>query len=450
MTWTVTSDEAERNTLGAVLISSALFAEVSGYVEAADFAHPAHVAIWRAMARLDADKRPIDLLTTWDQLAADNATDRLTALGGTAYLEDLLCGVVTVENVAYHAKKVGRLAERRRWGMVLRELAASTYAEDIDEEGFFGGAEARVLELLQQRRSTGSLITAKQGLRLVLAEIDDRYEHRDKPVRGVTIGVGDFDRAANGLRASQLMVIAARPSVGKSALMGNVVEHVSRAGMPVLVFSLEMEASELFERMVAAGGTSADRLRTGKLETRDFVQLNRTASDIATANRISVDQSGDLTIAELRSRTRRWRAGDGKGEHALVCVDYLQLVRGSRDKGQKREEEVAEVSRGLKALAKELKCPVIALAQLNREVEKRGNKRPGLSDLRESGQIEQDADIVAFLYREEVSNPDCKPEDKGTAELIIAKGRGMRCGVVRLVFQADHQRFLAASQRGNQ
>ena len=207
-----------------------------------------------------------------------------------------------------------------------------------------------------------------------------------------------------------------------------------------------MTAAEIFERMIASGGVNADALRVGGLTTGDWSRVVRIAGELVNAGRIWVDDAATLTIAELRSRARRWRANEGKGDEALVCVDYLQLVKGvSVGKHAHREQEVAEVSRGLKALAKDLKCPVIALAQLNRAVENRADKRPTLSDLRESGQIEQDADVVAFLYREEIANPRCTPEQRGTAELIVAKGRGMPVGTVMLSYESQHVRFRSAA-----
>jgi replicative DNA helicase len=202
-----------------------------------------------------------------------------------------------------------------------------------------------------------------------------------------------------------------------------------------------MGNEEYWERMVAANGVPSDRLRTGNLTTEDFKSMSKTASDLASPPRMTIDDTGELTILEMRTRARRWRARSGAGANALIVIDYLQLVRSGRKGDQPREQEVAEVSRSIKIMAKELKVPVIALAQLNREVEKRQNKRPGIADLRESGQIEQDADIVGFLYREEIADPSCEEAKKGTAELIVAKGRGIPRGTIHLLFDKEHTRF---------
>lgn len=449
MSWSCANEESEQSVVGAVLLQPEIWPELVVEVDSRDFFWPIHGFLWDAFGALDAKKHPIDHLTVAAELVRSGRGGAIDARPG--YIDSLAARCVIADTAPYHARRVARLAERRRWNKALRELSASSVDESEGDDEFFEASEATLLSLLQQRRSARTLISSKQALRLVVNEVERRYENRDKPPDGICTGFVDFDRISYGLKPGELVILAARPSVGKSAFMGNVAEYVARDKKPVLIFSLEMSAMALFQRMIAAGGVLADRLRTGRMTTTDFLSMQRTASEIATICGIHVDESGDLTIAELRSRARRWRANEGKGDRALVCVDYLQLVSGTRGKQQKREEEVAEVSRGLKALAKELQCPVLALAQLNREVEKRGNKRPTLADLRESGQIEQDADIAAFLYREEVSNPECKPEDRGTAELIVAKGRDMQVGTVKLLFQAEYQRFRAraADSRGS-
>jgi replicative DNA helicase len=448
--WGIHDLEAERTVLGASILSPPAFIEAQSVVDGDDLWHPAHRAIWAAVGGMTRDHVPVDALTLWERVEREQTSDRLRALGGMGYLTDLQAQVLSFETIGYHASKVAKLAERRRWAMELRRLTALAYDPREPSDAFFGNGEASMLGLMHQRKTTSSLVGAKQAMKGLIGELTDRFEARNSTEpKGVMLGFSGFDAASSGLRPGQLAILAARPSMGKSAFMGNVVENVARAGMPCLVFTLEMTATEIFERMLASGGIHADRLRTGHLTQSDFLSMNRTASDIGTGNRIWLDESGTLTIDELGSRARRWRAREGAGKHALVCVDYLQLVsvRG-RGKNTTRENEVAEVSRGLKALAKDLKCPVLALAQLNRELEKRGNKRPGLGDLRESGQIEQDADVVLFIHREEVANPTtCKPEDKGIAELILAKGRGMQVGMTRLAFDGPHVSFRNLSTR---
>ncbi len=442
--WGVHDLEAERSILGAAMLSEPAFLEAQSCIDRDDLWHPAHRAVWDALCGLLRDHVPVDSLTLWERLSVDGKADTLRHHGGQGYIADISAAVVSFETVAYHATKVARLAERRRWGMELRRLVALAYDQDEKTETFFPAVETATLALMRQRKTTATIVSAKSAMKALLAEISDRYEQRDSTApKGVMLGFSGFDAASGGLRPGQLVVLAARPSMGKSAFMGNVVENVSRAEMPCLIFSLEMTATEIFERMFSAGGIHGDRLRTGRLTQSDFMSMNRTASDLATANRVSIDDSATLTIDELSSRARRWRAHQGAGKHARVCVDYLQLVKAPRSsKNGTRENEVAEVSRGLKALAKDLKCPVIALAQLNREGEKRSNKRPSIADLRESGQIEQDADVVLFIHREEVANPTtCKAEDRGVAELILAKGRGMQVGMTKLVFDGAHVSF---------
>lgn len=449
MNWSISDEESERAVIGAVLVHPATFADCAGEINAADFYQPRHREIWTAMTALDGRKLPIDAVSVWAQLQLLGAAERFASVGGADFLRDLMVSVVTVDNQAYHARCVARLGERRRFAAELATLTAESRDESKASEDFFDDVEARLLRLLQQRKSVVTLVGVKQGAKAVAAAIEERYERRrsNRPAAGIRLGVPQFDGLSSGLRPGQLLVVAARPSVGKSALMGNVAATVAKNQGPVLVFSLEMTATEIYERMFAAAGINGDAMRVGKLE--NWSQLTSVAGELIDAGNIWVDDSATLSISELRSRARRWRANEGKGEEALVCVDYLQLVKGVSAKGDKREQEVAEVSRGLKALAKELQCPVLALAQLNRESERRTDKRPTLADLRESGQIEQDADIVAFLYREDIANPGCADYLRNTAELIIAKGRGMPVGTVRMTYEPQHVRFrqMAEAQR---
>ncbi len=443
MTWTVSDDEAERAVIGGILVHPRTFADCAGEVQAGDFYQPANREIWTAMAALDHRKLPIDAVSVWSQVLAMGSAELIASLGGSDYLRQLMGDVVTVDNQAYHSRCVSRLGERRRFAAELATLTAAARDQGTDSESFFDSVEARLLGLLQQRKSVVTLVGVKPGIRAVTQAIEERQARRkeNRPAAGIRIGIEGFDTLSAGLRPGQLMVIAARPSVGKSALMGNVVAHVAKTQGPALVFSLEMTAEELFERMIAADGVNSDRMRVGKLEGSDWSLLTRAAGEIIEAGNVWVDDSGTLSISELRSRARRWRANEGKGVEALVCVDYLQLVKGVTAKGDKREQEVAEVSRGLKSLAKELQCPIIALAQLNRQSEARADRRPTLADLRESGQIEQDADIVAFLYREDIVNANCPEYLRNTAELILGKGRGMPIGTTHLTYEPQHVRF---------
>lgn len=446
------SREAEEAVIGGIFVHPRVFADVNGEVNPEDFYHPALRAIDEAFVELDRAGKPIDPLTTWEQMRGLGTFDKLRAFGGADYFTTLMGGVVTIENIAYHARTVARLAERRIFAETFAELQAKAYDDRLGSDRYFEDVEAELLKLMQQRRTSTKLVSVRDGIKAVSKALEERERRRREniPQAGIRIGIEDFDAISGGLQPGQLIILAARPGVGKSALMGNIVDEVGTTQAPALIFSCEMLAPELYERMIAAGGVNANSLRHGTMSTKDWIQINKVAGRLVDKGRIWVDDSDTLSIAELRSRARRWRAAEGKGETALVCVDYLQLVHGTRSgKSDKREQEVAEVSRGLKALAKELKCPVIALAQINRAVEARAEKRPTLADLRESGQIEADADIVAFVYRDDVANP--KSQNKGKAELIIAKGRGMPIGTVELLFDAQYVRFrsVTAEQQSN-
>lgn len=438
--WSISSPEAEEAVVGGILVHPRVFAEVAGEVTSDDFAHPKNEALFEAFVMLDRLRKPIDLLTVVEQMRVLDTFDKLNAFRGADHLKFLMSQVPSIDAIGYHAKRVARLAERRRMAAELAELSAQARDESVDLDGFTEMAEARMLDLLQ-RRSTAKFVGVKEGIKSVVKIVQDRYERfiRNEPPRGVLLGIPKFDRMTGGLKPKQLVVIAARPSVGKSAFAGNAIVRVARHQGPTLFFSLEMSTDEVYERMIAAGGVDGNALRMGALYKDDWARFTLAAGELSDAGRIDVDDTGTLKISELRSRARRWRANQGKGENAVVVVDYLQLVNGSARKYDKREQEVAEVSRGLKALAKELNCVVIALAQLNRGAD---DRRPTMADLRESGQIEQDADIIGFLYREEVANQKCPPELKGTAELIVGKGRGMPTGTVNLHYDAKHVRFL--------
>lgn len=440
--WQIQSLEAERTVAGGVLVHPKALDDCLGVVEAEHFSDLAIRVTWEAIVALDKANLPIDAVTVWQHLQTLGTASRLRQLGGIEFLTTLMAEVVTIENIAHHAGVVAKLAERRTWAAELRELTTRAGDESTDSATFFSEVEGRLLQLMMQRKSTTTMLDARQGMRALVNEIEKRFDEKDKPeVRGVPTGFYSFDHATGGFKPGQLIVLAARPRVGKSAWTCNAIEYAARRKIPCLLFSLEMEALEHYERMVAANGVKADALRTGNLNQTDFQTLTKTASELGDQPRIWIDDQPELTITELRSRARRWRSRAGAGDLALVAVDYLQLVRSGRKSEISRQDEVAEVSRGLKALAKELRCPVLALAQINREADKRSDQRPKLSDLRESGQIEADADIVLFLYREEIADRECSEELKGTAELIIGKGRGLPEWPYKLRYDGTHTKF---------
>lgn len=442
--WQIRSVEAERSVIGAILVHSKVIEEVLGVVDPEDFTERPLGAVWETMVALDEALIPIDTISVWQHMETSGAASKLRQVGGAELLTTLMGEVVTVENIGYHANIVAKLAERRRWETDLRELTVRAGDQGMDNAEFFGEVESRMLRLMMQRKSTVTTLGSRQAMKTLVNDIERRFEERDKPIqRGVPSGFWGLDNLTGGFQPGQLVIIAARPRVGKTTLAGNMIEYAARRKIPNLMFSLEMGGLEVFERMLAAGGIKANALRTGHLSPDDFIRLTRQASDLADPEKITIDDQGELKIAELRSRARRWRARAGAGVNAMITVDYLQLVKSSRKNSDDVEDvqRIEEVSYGLKALAKELKCPVVALAQLNREADKRTDQRPKLSDLKGSSAIEAAADTILFLYREEIADPECAEEKRNTAELSVGKGRGMQEGKFRLRFDGQYNKF---------
>jgi replicative DNA helicase len=387
--------------------------------------------------RLMAEGKPADAVTLAELLAS---TQKLDYVGGLPYIGALVQNVPTTANVRHYAQIV-------RERSVLRQLAAA--AGEIAESAFrpLGRSASAVLD----EAETKVMHIAEQGARgqqqytvlgTLLAGVVERIEelyNRDNPseVTGMETGFADLDRMTAGLQAGDLVIVAGRPSMGKSALAVNIGEHVAlQMKMPVLIFSMEMGAHQLALRMIASvGRLQSQNLRTGRLQSDDWNKLSAALGRLNEAP-ILIDETPALTSMEVRSRARR--VAKQYGKLGLVIVDYLQLMQ-AQGVGENRATEISEISRSLKALAKELKVPVMALSQLNRSLEQRPNKRPVMSDLRESGAIEQDADVILFIYREEVYNPDT--QDKGIAEIIIGKQRNGPIGTVRLTFLGEYTRF---------
>jgi replicative DNA helicase len=448
--------EAEESVIGGVLVHARKFAEVAASLRADDFYHPALRAIYEAMVELDGSARPIDSLTVVEQMRSADTLDKLRAFGSADYLTDLMAKVVTAENLGYHARIVRSKAKRRQWVERLRQVVALGYGEGADDE-FFAQAEQAMLEVAIQPESESDVHHVKVHLHEFANELGERVKRR-KEGQGSIVGVPTqfqkLDWMLSGLRDGKLYLIAGRPAMGKSALGWTIGANVAAQGAAVLVFSLEMSGQDLVERGVA-GEARVDsmRLSQGDLEERGstivmWQRLTRAVSVLA-SRQIYICERTDLDVMQIRSIARRWRMGLPAGTKALVIVDYMQLVKALRKKQQQnREQDVSEISRGLKLLARELGCPVIALSQLNRGLESRADKRPMLSDLRESGALEQDADVVAFIYRDEVySKDDCKDEDKGVAEVIVGKQRNGPTGTVRLAWVGAWTRFEELSNR---
>jgi replicative DNA helicase len=424
------NQEAEQSMLGSLLIDRDAIIRVASTVKSDDFYSAANGAIYQAILDLYNRREPTDLVTLTDELARH---DRLEQIGGVAYLSTLLTIVPTSVHVEYYGRIVERTATLRRLINAGTAIVGIGYNEDGDLEDALDRAE-RALFDVSQRRSTRDFQTIAEVLDRFFDQIDYLQQHRGEVV-GVGTGYSDLDTLTGGLQKSDLIIIGARPSVGKSAFMlgiahGAAVLHAKR----VAYFSLEMSAEQLVQRLLSTEtGVDSHRLRLGQIDDTEWDRISRAFGRLAEA-KIYIDDSAGLSMMDLRSKTRRLQAEHGLD---LVIIDYLQLMQGRRS--ENRVQEISEISRGLKGLARELNIPVIAAAQLSRSLETRADKRPLLSDLRESGSIEQDADIVMFIHREEVYNPES--ERKGIAEIIIAKHRNGPVGSINLRFFDRTARF---------
>ena len=429
--------EAEQSVLGGLLLDNDAVDRVGDVIADADFYSDAHRHVYRAILSLAAEGKPADVVTVAEALAS---AQKLDYVGGLSYLGALVANVPTAANIRHYAQIV-------RDRSILRQLAAT--AGDIADAAYnplgksakevLDQAEAKVLHIAEQG-ARGAQQVAPIGT--LLASVVDRIDtlyNRDDPsdVTGVPTGFSDLDRMTSGLQPGDLVVVAGRPSMGKTALALNMGEHVAlAAGLPVVVFSMEMGAAQLALRLIGSvGRLDQHKLRTGRLAAEDWEKLTSALGRLNEAP-ILIDETPALNAIEVRSRARRLMKSYGK--LGLVIVDYLQLMQATTT-GENRATEISEISRAMKSLAKELKVPVMALSQLNRSLEQRPNKRPVMSDLRESGAIEQDADVILFIYRDEVYNPET--QDKGVAEIIVGKQRNGPIGTVRLTFLGEYTRF---------
>ena len=431
--------EAEQSVLGSILIDPDAVLRVGDFLKPADFYRSQHADIYEAMLALHGQREPIDLVTLGDEL---RRRDRLDTIGGPAYLTQLMNSVPT----AVHAEHYGRIVERKA---VLRNLigaagkiAAVGYEEANDAEAAIDRAESILFEI-SQRRTDGGF----QALSILLGQAYDRleylHEHRGQ-ILGVPTGLAQLDALLGGLQPSDLIVLAARPSVGKTSLALNIAQHAAvREGKKVAVFSLEMSKEQLALRLLSAEtGINPRPLQTGFVDETDWSKIAMVMNDMATAT-MWIDDSPALSVMELRTKARRLEA-EQRGLD-LVIVDYLQLMQPSTpNKDANRVQEVSDISRGLKQLARELKVPVVALSQLSRGVEQRGSAEPRLSDLRESGSIEQDSDVVIFLYREADQNPEAEVE---LIKAKVAKHRNGPIGEVPLQFRKANTRFYTVAAR---
>ncbi|OFZ96316.1 MAG: replicative DNA helicase [Betaproteobacteria bacterium RIFCSPLOWO2_02_67_12] len=432
------SIEAEQSLLGGLLLDNQAFDKIADQVTADDFYRDDHRRIFRHLVKLIQAAKPADVVTVAESIDASEDRERT---GGAAYLGALSRNTPSALNIRRYAELVRERSVQRRLAQVATEIAENALGPSgKDVRQLLDEAESRIMEVGEAgTRSSQGFKDIKQELARVFERLDELYHSENRSgITGIPTGFIDLDEKTAGLQPGDLIIIAGRPSMGKTALALNIAEHVAvDNGLPVAIFSMEMSGTQLASRVLGSiAHVDQHKMRTGRLSDEEWQQLSHAMGRLHEAP-VFIDETAALNALELRARARRMRRQCGK--LGLVVVDYLQLMSAS-SQGENRATEISEISRGLKALAKELETPVIALSQLSRAVEGRNDKRPMMSDLRESGAIEQDADVIFFIYRDEVYFPD-KPEVKGRAEVIIGKQRNGPIGRVELAFLGQYTRF---------
>lgn len=432
--------DAEASLLGAILIDSDAIVKVADTVSPNDFYDPKHLRIYEAVVQLYEKHQPIDVLTLANQL---KSTGFIDFVGGATYLTQLTNFVPTAAHVEQYAEIVSQKSLRRRLIKASQDIVELGYQEDQALQTLIEQAESRLFEVSQQHVKQDVV-----SLETILSESFERLDelHKDKgKIRGVPTGFKDLDNILAGLQRSDLFILAARPSMGKTALALNLAHNIAlKAEQPVLLFSLEMSKEQLVDRMLAMeSGVDAWALRTGNLSDTDFEKIGQAMGSLSEAQ-IFIDDTPGITVSDLRTKARREAHMRPLG---LIIVDYLQLMSGGARFGGdgNRVQEISEISRGLKGIARELDVPLIALSQLSRSVESRSPQIPQLQDLRESGSIEQDADVVAFIYREDYYNPET--ERKNITDIFIKKHRNGPTGAVELYFDKEKQQFRSVDTK---
>jgi replicative DNA helicase len=431
------SVEAEQSLLGALLLDNQAFDRVADLVSAEDFYRDDHRRIWRHIARLVEATRPADVVTVSESIEASEDKDKT---GGAAYLAALAQNTPSALNVRRYAELVRERSVQRRLAQVATEIAETALNTGGKEVGqLLDEAESKIFQIAESgaRRGEG-LVEIKPVLARVFERVDHLY-HQDNPsdVTGVPTGYIKLDQMTSGLQGGDLIIVAGRPSMGKTALALNIAEFVAvDNGLPVAIFSMEMSSTQLAMRMLGSiSRVDQHKMRTGRLNDKEWGDLSEAMGKLHETP-IYIDEGGALTALEVRARARRLKRQYSK--LGLIVIDYLQLMSAT-GQGENRATEISEISRSLKAMAKELDVPVLALSQLNRALEQRPNKRPQMADLRESGAIEQDADLILAIYRDEVYNPDSA--EKGKAEVNILKQRNGPIGAITLTFLGQYTRF---------
>jgi len=418
--------EAEQSVLGGILIENEAINRVTEILDPEDFYRDAHRKIFNALINLSERDEPADLITLTNEL---RKIDQIDSIGGASYLASLIDSVPTAANIEYYAKIVKEKAILRKLIQTSTEIITQSYEDRGDVEGFLDEAERAIFEI-SEKRVRPSFYPIREIVKASFTTIEKLFQKKEA-VTGVPSGFRELDRMTAGFQPSDLIIIAGRPSMGKTAFCLDVAEYAAIDNkIPVAIFSLEMSKEQLVIRMLCSQAhVEGTRLRTGYLNESDWPKLTIAAGNLSEAP-IYIDDTAALSALELRAKARRLKADRGLG---MVIVDYLQLMKG-RARVESRQQEISEISRSLKALAKELNIPVIAVSQLSRKTEERTGNRPQLSDLRESGAIEQDADLILFIYRDEIYNRSEDNPNRGKAEVIIGKQRNGPIGKIDLAF----------------
>ncbi len=438
------SIEAEQSIIGGLMLDNQVFDNVSSVITEEDFFRHEHRVLFRVIAKLSEKEQPFDVITISETLKSMGELDNI---GGEGYLFEISNNTPSVANIKAYASIVREKSVQRQLIAVANDIAdASFNPEGRPVSELLDVAETKVFAIAEQTTSVGGPETIKTVLNKAIERIDTLY-HSDGDITGLSTGFNDFDDMTSGLQPSDLVIVAGRPSMGKTAFVMNMAENAAiQSNKPVLVFSMEMPDDSLAMRMISSlGRIDQHRIRTGKLKDEDWPRVTSAVNMLSEAP-LYIDDTPGLSPAEMRARARR--LAKEHGQLGLIVIDYLQLMKVPGFKVENRTAEISEISRSLKSLAKELEVPVVALSQLNRSLEQRADRRPVMSDLRESGAIEQDADVIAFIYRDEVYNEESP--DKGTAEIIIAKQRNGPIGKIRLAFLGQFTRFEDLAYQGYQ
>lgn len=431
--------EAEQSVLGAIIIENDAFPKIIEIITREDFYRESHRKIFDAMIELFEKNEPIDLITTAEELRKRNDID---AVGGEPYLSALASQVPTAANIKYHSKIIHEKSLMRSLIKSASEIAGKVYEDNMDADELVDNAE-RIIFNISDKRIKASFVTLKELIKGSFETIEHLYDKKSA-ITGVASGFTQLDELTSGFQKGDLIVIGGRPSMGKTAFSLDIARHVGvELKETVAIFSLEMSKEQLALRMLCSEArVDSNSVRKGVIKKEDWSKLTNAAGKLTEAP-IFIDDSPNINVLEMRAKARRLKL-EHKGL-SLIVVDYLQLMRGRGGLDKSREQVISEISRSLKALSKELEVPVIALSQLNRGVEQRNDKRPNLSDLRESGAIEQDADVIIFLYRDELYNKDS--HEKGKAEINIAKQRNGPTRTINLAFFPHYTRFENYSDR---